>query len=100
MTGLAFSPAAVRDIEQIGDYIAKDSVSHAQKFVARIKAQCNKVANSPLSYPARNDLISGVRMAALGRYLIFFLVTDDEVRIERVLHGARDLQDLFNYHQK
>lgn len=100
MARLAFSPAAVRDIQQIGDYIAKDSVANAQKFVARIKAQCNQAANSPLSYPARNDLISGVRMAALGGYLIFFLVADDEVRIERVLHGARDLQDLFNVHQK
>ena len=100
MTGLAFSPAAVRDIQQIVDYIAKDSVSNAQKFVARIKAQCNKAANNPLSYPARNDLMSGVRMATLGRFLIFFSESDDEVRIERVLHGARDLQDLFNYHQK
>jgi plasmid stabilization system protein ParE len=30
-------------------------------------------------------------MAALGRYVIFFRVLDDVVRIERVLHGARNL---------
>jgi len=30
-------------------------------------------------------------MAPLGRYVIFFNVLDDTVRIERVLHGARNL---------
>jgi plasmid stabilization system protein ParE len=30
-------------------------------------------------------------MAALGRYVIFFRVLDGTVRIERVLHGARNL---------
>jgi plasmid stabilization system protein ParE len=27
----------------------------------------------------------------MGRYVIFFRVLDDTVRIERVLHGARNL---------
>lgn len=30
-------------------------------------------------------------MAALDRYVIFFRVIDDVVRIERVLHGSRNL---------
>jgi len=30
-------------------------------------------------------------MAALDRYVIFFRVIDGVVRIERVLHGARNL---------
>ena len=34
-------------------------------------------------------------MAALGHYVIFFRVLDGSVRIERVLHGARNLFMLF-----
>jgi plasmid stabilization system protein ParE len=30
-------------------------------------------------------------MAPLGRYVIFFRVLDDTVRIERLLHGACNL---------
>ena len=49
----------------------------------------------PLAYAAREDLAPGLRMAAMGRYVIFFRVLGDVVRIERVLHGARDLLALF-----
>jgi plasmid stabilization system protein ParE len=34
-------------------------------------------------------------MAALDRYVIFFRVLDGVVRIERVLHGVRNLPMLF-----
>jgi plasmid stabilization system protein ParE len=34
-------------------------------------------------------------MAALGSYVIFFRVLDGTVRIERVLHGVRNLPMLF-----
>lgn len=44
-----------------------------------------------MAYPARDDLAPGLRMATLGRYVIFFRVVEGAVRIERVLHGARIL---------
>jgi toxin ParE1/3/4 len=44
-----------------------------------------------MGYVGREDLAPGLRMAALGRYVIFFRVLDGQVRIERVLHGARNL---------
>ena len=54
-------------------------------------AQCQRIGTSPMGYLAREDLAPGLRMAALGRYVIFFRVLDGLVRIERVLHGARNL---------
>ena len=49
---------------------------------------------APLSYSGREDLAAGLRMAALGHYVIFFRVSGEQVRIERVLHGARDLPSI------
>ena len=34
-------------------------------------------------------------MLAHGRYLIFYCWVDDEIKIERVLHSARDIARLF-----
>lgn len=31
-----------------------------------------------------------------GRYLIFYLTANDGLRIERILHGARNIAALFN----
>jgi plasmid stabilization system protein ParE len=39
-------------------------------------------------------------MAALGSYVIFFSVSERKVRIERVLHGARNLPAVLESDQK
>lgn len=91
MTPVAFSPRARQDLLDIGDYIAKDSLTNARRFVAKLTEQCRRIGRAPLGYVSREDLAPGLRMAALNRYVIFFRVVDGVVRIERVLHGARNL---------
>lgn len=91
MAKVTFSPKSRQDLLDIGDYIAKDSRANARRFVAKLIEQCQRIGNAPLGYVGREDLAAGLRMAALGRYVIFFRVLDGVVRIERVLHGARNL---------
>ncbi len=54
-----------------------------------------QAAERPESFPARDDVREGLRSARHGRSLIFFLEAGEEVRIVRVLHGARDLPRVF-----
>lgn len=91
MAKVAFSPKSRQDLLDIGDYIAKDSRANARRFVGKLMEQCQRIGASPMGYVGREDLAPGLRMAALGRYVIFFRVIDGAVRIERVLHGARNL---------
>ena len=91
MAAVTFSPRARQDLLDIGEFIAKDSRANARRFVGKLIEQCRRIGNAPLGYAGREDLAPGLRMAALGRYVVFFRVIDGKVRIERVLHGARDL---------
>lgn len=91
MVAVVFSPKSRQDLLDIGDYIAKDSRANARLFVGQLMAQCQRIGTAPLGYVGREDLAPGLRMAALGRYVIFFRVIDGVVRIERILHGARNL---------
>ena len=95
MASVTFSPKSRQDLLEIGDYIAKDSRANARRFVGKLMEQCQRIGQSPLGYSSREDLAPGLRMAPMGRYVIFFRVLDDMVRIERVLHGARDLPAIF-----
>lgn len=92
---VTFSPKSRQDLFDIGDYIAKDSRPNARRFVDKLIDQCQRIGRGPLGYVSREDLAPGLRMAALGHYVIFFRVLDGSVRIERVLHGARNLFMLF-----
>lgn len=100
MAAVTFSPKSRQDLLDIGDYIAKDSRANARRFVGKLMEQCKRIGNAPLGYAGREDLAPSLRMAALGRYVIFFRVIDGTVRIERVLHGARNLPAVLESDQK
>lgn len=80
-----------QDLLDIGDFISKDSRANARRFVAKLIDQCQRIGAAPLSYVAREDLAPGLRMATMGRYVIFFRLIEGRVRIERVIHAARNL---------
>jgi toxin ParE1/3/4 len=93
---LLLSPRAAADLEDIAQYIARDNPERAATFVEELEAKCRTVAATPDIYPARPDLAPGLRMAVHGRYLVLFreLPGQSAVRVERVLHGARNLPRL------
>lgn len=97
MASFTFSPKSRQGLLDIGDYIAQDSRSNARRLVGKLIEQCRRIGRAPLSYVIREDLAPGLRMAALGRYVIFCRVLDGAVRIGRVLHGARNLPMLFGH---
>lgn len=87
---LTFAPAAVQDIEDIGDYIAADNPSAAYRFVTDLRARCSGLISAPRSGAPRPELWAGLRSVPFRRYVIYYTLEGDAVRIERILHGARD----------
>ena len=92
---LGISPLAEVDLESIGDWIAQDNPVRAVSFTEELYHQCLLIAESPVIYRERPELGQSVRSCAYGRYLILFRLLDTEVRIERVVHGSRDITRLF-----
>ncbi len=52
---LIFAPLATADLEEIGDYIALDNPPRALSFIRELRAQCRKILDNPLAFPARKD---------------------------------------------
>ena len=86
-----FAPAAAQDVEEIGDYIHAENPAAARRFIAALRDRCDRIANAPRGGVARPALWPGLRSIAFQRYVIFYTPDGDEVRIERILHGARDI---------
>jgi toxin ParE1/3/4 len=93
---LLITQQAESDIEEIGDYIAQDNPHRALSFISELRGQCQKIALSPSAYRQRHELGEDIRSCAYGRYAIFFSHGDAEVRILRILHGARDIAAQFS----
>ncbi len=62
----------------------------ASRFLERVGATLDVVWQSPLMGSSREQLSVGLRVTFHHPYAIYYHVTDRELIIVRVLHGARD----------
>lgn len=89
---ISYTSLALRDLEEIFDYIALDSPREASKFVGRILNQISRLADFPMlgTKPRDSRLqAKGYRILVIEEYLVFYVLRRQTVRIRRVLHGAR-----------
>lgn len=89
---VAFSVAARDDLIEITLYIAEGNPRRALSFVDELEAKCLALGRAPGIGTMRPGLGDGVRMSVYSSYLIFYREQEDELRIERVMHGAREIE--------
>jgi toxin ParE1/3/4 len=84
------------DLDAIASYIAQDNPRRAVTFLREIKAKIRAIGRRPALYRLRPEIGEGARMALVGRHAILFRVVADKiVRIERIVYGGRNLPALF-----
>ncbi|MFM7171306.1 MAG: type II toxin-antitoxin system RelE/ParE family toxin [Cyanobium sp.] len=87
------SPQAIADLQEIGDFIARDNPERAGSFVRELLDHAQRLADHPEAYPLRPEFGQGLRSCIHQRYVIFFSVKPGLARIERIIHGSRDIND-------
>jgi toxin ParE1/3/4 len=88
---VAFSPAARDDLIEIGIYIAQDNPKRALSFIDELEEACDRLGQAAGVGTARPELGKDMRVLPHVRYLIFYRQHEREVRVERILHGSRDI---------
>jgi toxin ParE1/3/4 len=88
------SPQAKSDIEEIGDHIAEDSPGNAKALHRTPHPEIRDARPKADDRRARPDLRPDLRLFPFGAYLILYRVVDDGAEIVRVVHAARNLEDL------
>jgi toxin ParE1/3/4 len=88
-------PRALLDLADIWSYIAEDSVTNADRFAVRIDKAFRLVARRPGIGRARPELYPDLRSFVIGKYVVFYLPLKDGIDVIRILHGARDIETVF-----
>jgi len=89
-------PQAEADLIEIWTYIAQDSLASADKLLDEIDEKSQTLARSPFIGKACDELGPKIRSFPIGNYVLFYQPIEDGIEIIRVLHGARDIEALFN----
>jgi toxin ParE1/3/4 len=86
---------ALRDLEAIGDYIARDNRPAADRIVKRIRDRTRDLAQYPLV--GRAGRVAGTRELVIldTRFIVVYRVGDEQVEVLAVFHAARRWPDSF-----
>jgi toxin ParE1/3/4 len=58
--------------------------------LGKLNSACERILTFPGSEAPRDRLAAGLRVLFNGNHAVYYLATDSEVILVRVLHGARD----------
>jgi toxin ParE1/3/4 len=87
---------ARNDLLTIWLYIAQHIVAAADRFMDEINRTLKRLLRFPDTGEAVDQLRSGARRAIVGNYQLFYERTSDGIRLLRVYHASRRIEDLFD----
>lgn len=92
---IEWSSSATVDLQEIADYIAKDSRRYAAAMVRRIRDSVRLLKRFPQRGAVVPELDNEIiREVSVGNYRIIYRLSD-RITILGVIHGARDLVSLW-----
>jgi plasmid stabilization system protein ParE len=92
MKRVDITPSARRDLLEIWDYIAADSIDAADRVVANIHSEFQKLADMPRMGHVRAELDKAYRVWGIYSYLIVYRPDMQPIQIIRVVSGFRNLR--------
>ena len=95
---IIYSERAKQDLRDIYEYIAIDLLvpGTAKQQVNKLRSVIRSLDEMPMRHPvydAEPLKSQGIRMVAVGKYLVFYLPNETEhsVTVVRIIFGGRDL---------
>jgi plasmid stabilization system protein ParE len=92
VTQYVLSGDADRDLDEIWDYIAEDSIDAADQWIGRLFDAFDAIGKAPGIGHKRGDLTTyPVLFWPVGAYLVIYRATSRPIEIVAVTQGARDI---------
>lgn len=90
-------PKAVSDAESLADWIAKDSLAAALRFLENVEATLERLAEFPgRGSPYQIDVptlanLRFARVVGFRNHIVFYIEHSTSIEVVRILHGARNI---------
>jgi len=89
------TPQANLDLLEIWTHVARTDAHAADRLLETIDQQCDRLADFPQMGRRRDDLAPSMRSFPAESYVIFYREIPNGIEVIRVLHGARNIDALF-----
>ena len=94
MAEIVWSPRAIQDIQEIAEFIAKDSLQYAKAQTKLFIQEAGGLTNHPFRGRIVPELgVNSIRQLLCGHYRIIYEITGNEIAILTVHHQSRMLKN-------
>ena len=94
MTRIVRTHPARDDLRQIWVHIAKDNIGAADRMIDRFERNLLSLARNPLMGQSAAQFREGLHQFTVGNYVLYYEPIEGGIRLVRVFHGARKLDEL------
>jgi toxin ParE1/3/4 len=91
MIPYTIAPLAQDDLGEIWSYVARDSLTAADRLITLFHQKFLLLASQPLMGEERLELGVNLRGFLVGNYVVLYRPAKNGVEIARVIHAARDI---------
>ena len=96
MAKVKITEPAQSDLEEIWQYIGEDNPNAANNLMDELGNKFRLLASQPELGRERQELMINLRAFPHKKFVVFYFLTDDGIEIFRVLHGSRDINQVFD----
>ncbi|WP_257670907.1 type II toxin-antitoxin system RelE/ParE family toxin [Parapedobacter tibetensis] len=101
MAEVIWTDNAIADLDDIGEYIAKESVRYAELTISKLFSAPDILEK----YPRRGHIVpefmdESIRQLMVGNYRIVYQLAGDQVNILTVHHGKRLISNTRHFKKK
>ncbi len=89
------SKEAKQDLDDAWFFIAERNPNRADQLLDEIEARFLMLVRFPEIGVSREELAPQLRSFPVSNYLIFYRLIGSSIEIVRVLHGSRDVEQIF-----
>jgi len=94
---IVIAEPAENDLDSISDFIAADSPTEALRVIREIRSAISLIGLMPgMGHPRSEVRDKAFRFWSVYSYLIAYQYNDEEVIVYKIIHGARDLREIFD----
>ncbi|MDJ1170675.1 type II toxin-antitoxin system RelE/ParE family toxin [Roseofilum sp. BLCC_M154] len=95
MKRYSISQEAIKDLDEISDYLANFSIEAGERFIQKFTDKCRKLVTFPNMGKNYQEIMPNLKGMIVDDYIVFYLIKLEEVEIVRVVSGYRNLESVF-----
>lgn len=92
---IIIKPLAREDLIEIWEYISLDNDEKADELLKTLYAKIEFLSEFPRAGVLKNSLTREIRVFSYKSYNIFYFSNDHQIDVVRILHTARDAENMW-----